>query len=91
MRRTPIPPGKVGLFMLAAAAIPLVAKEAKPIANKIAKGIIRLGEKLKEATDQGQKPAEKPQEQERPKARKPRAAATVKKTPPVRKRRTAKK
>lgn len=38
-----IPPGKAGLFLLAAALVPVALKEAKPLVRAVGRGFRRLG------------------------------------------------
>jgi len=49
MRRGAIPPGKAGLVVLAAAAIPVVIGAAKPLARAVGRGLTKIGDKLQEA------------------------------------------
>lgn len=56
MRRTPgiIPPGKAGLFMLAAVLVPVVIKHAKPLVKKVGEGLQWLGEAVERVADSSQ-------------------------------------
>ena len=55
MRRGAIPPGKAGLVVLAAAAIPVVIGAAKPFARAIGRGLTKIGDKLQEAASEAKK------------------------------------
>lgn len=46
MRRSPgvIPPGKAAIFVLAAALVPVVLKEAKPLVRAVGRGLRKLGD-----------------------------------------------
>ena len=55
MRRGAIPPGKAGLVVLAAAAIPVVIGAAKPLARAVGRGLSKIGEKLQEAAAEAKK------------------------------------
>lgn len=60
MRRTPgiVPPGKAGLIMLAAALIPVAAKQAKPLVRAVGRGIRKVGEAIERIVDSSQIDAE---------------------------------
>lgn len=51
MSRGPIP-GRAGLIVLAAAAVPIVISAAKPLAKAIGRGLSKIGDKLQEAADE---------------------------------------
>jgi len=55
--RGPIPPGKAGLIMLAAAAIPVAIAAFKPLARALGKGLVSAGEALKDAAKEETKTA----------------------------------
>ncbi|HRJ26956.1 MAG TPA: hypothetical protein PLO61_05545 [Fimbriimonadaceae bacterium] len=57
MRRTPVPPGSVGWIVLAAAAIPILIRSAKPLARKIGQGLRKVGEQLEQAVEEVRKDA----------------------------------
>jgi hypothetical protein len=46
-------PGPIGWVLIAAAVAPILIKKAKPVALKIADGLSKMGEKLREATLEG--------------------------------------
>ncbi|HRI45104.1 MAG TPA: hypothetical protein PLL78_07950 [Fimbriimonadaceae bacterium] len=86
MSRGPIP-GRAGLIVLAAAAVPIVISAAKPLAKAIGRGLSKIGEKLQEAADEAKpksettaqaKPATKAEKTaaEEPKAETPSASAS---------------
>lgn len=50
MRRLPF--GGTGLFVIAAAALPIIIKSSKPLAKKIGEAIEKMGQKLKEASEE---------------------------------------
>ncbi len=54
--RGPIP-GKAGLIMLAAAAVPLIVTAFKPLAKAMGKGLIAAGEALKQAGEEEEAPS----------------------------------
>lgn len=51
MSRGPIP-GRAGLIVLAAAAVPIVISAAKPLAKAIGRGLSKIGEKLQAAAEE---------------------------------------
>lgn len=57
MRRTPVPPGSVGWIVLAAAAIPILIRSAKPLARKLGQGLRKVGEQLEQAVEEVRKDA----------------------------------
>ncbi|HVL39244.1 MAG TPA: hypothetical protein VM328_07620 [Fimbriimonadaceae bacterium] len=52
MRRTPIPPGAVGIVIVAAAAAPALLRKMKPLARSLGKGFRNFGQKLEEAAEE---------------------------------------
>ena len=54
MRRVPLPGG--GLLLLAALAVPILARSAKPLMKKVGKGIRDIGDKIVEATSEDVEP-----------------------------------
>jgi hypothetical protein len=46
-----VPPGKIGLVMIAAAVAPVVLRKAKPLAKAVGKGIAKLGEAVERIAD----------------------------------------
>lgn len=87
MRRTPgiVPPGKAGLIMLAAALVPVAAKQAKPLVRAVGRGIRKVGEAIERIVDSSQidaepepqvvnepapEPAEKPKKAKKSKSKK---------------------
>lgn len=79
MGRGPIVPGKAGLIMLAAAAVPILVTAFKPLAKAVGKGLIAAGEALKQAADEPEKPVEKaePKAQKESVADVPKSKATA--------------
>ncbi len=60
MKRIPgiVPPGKAGLIMLAAALVPVAAKQAKPLVRAVGRGIKKVGEAIERIADSSQIDAE---------------------------------
>lgn len=82
MRRGAIPPGKAGLVVLAAAAIPVVIGAAKPFARAIGRGLTKIGDKLQEAAAEAKngsavKPEPPKAEPAKTEAKAPEAEVTV--------------
>ena len=78
-----IPPGKAGIFLLAAALVPLALKEAKPLVRAMGRGLKNLGDKVdKWATSSEAEVAAEPTVEEsaaEPSAAKPKKASGKKK------------
>lgn len=53
-----VPPGKAGLLMLAAALVPIVVKEAKPLVRAAGRGLRHLGDAIMRIADSSQIDAE---------------------------------
>ncbi len=53
-----VPPGKAGLLMLAAALVPIVLKEAKPLVRAAGRGLRHLGDAIMRIADSSQIGAE---------------------------------
>jgi hypothetical protein len=49
--RPPIPSGRVGWVVVAAAVLPVVIRAAKPIVRRVGDGLVSLGEKLRREAD----------------------------------------
>lgn len=47
-----IPPGRAGLFLLAAALVPVALKEAKPLVRAVGRGFRRLGDMFDKMADE---------------------------------------
>jgi len=50
--KSPVPGGVIGLAIVALAALPILAKAARPLAQRVAEGMTKAGEKLKRAIEE---------------------------------------
>ncbi|MBI1757329.1 MAG: hypothetical protein HYR64_09515 [Fimbriimonas ginsengisoli] len=51
-----VPPGRLGLLLIAAAMVPVVLARCKPFAKKVGEALVKAGEKLKETAEEPTKP-----------------------------------
>lgn len=79
--RLNLPPGRAGLIVFAAAAVPVIIKSAKPLVRRVGRGLVKLGEQMSreaEAPAPTEPPKAEPAAEPKPKrarARTPKPAA----------------